>query len=268
MKEILVEEMKKIQLNILLDIDKFCEKNNIRYYLCGGSLLGAIRHKGFIPWDDDIDICMPRPDYEKFLSTYMNEYYKLFHWKRNNKCLCTFAKVYDNRTLLTENGDFGESLGVNIDVFPVDGLPKDKRKINSTIKKMKILWGLVVCATVKDISKRTKQKKLEIRLMRMIYRLFPIKHFITGIVISSAQKYSFDNSNKVATLVWGYGNKEIIHHKTASEYIKAEFEGHMLNIPRNYEEYLINIFGDYMKLPPKEERIYKHGAQAFWKTNH
>ena len=172
----------------------------------------------------------------------------------------------DSRTVLEENGSFGRQLGVSIDVFPVDGLPKDEKKIDFTVSKMKALWGLVVCATVKDISKRSTVRKIEITLMRWFYRLFPLQSYFTGLTIREAQKIPFDNSEKVATLVWGYGKREVISRTTATEYIKADFESYRFNIPRDYEDYLIHIYGDYWELPPESERVYKHHAEASWKT--
>ena len=131
---------------------------------------------------------------------------------------------------------------------------------------MKALWGLVVCATVKDISKRSTVRKIEITLMRWFYRLFPLQSYFTGLTIREAQKIPFDNSEKVATLVWGYGKREVISRTTATEYIKADFESYRFNIPRDYEDYLIHIYGDYWELPPESERVYKHHAEASWKT--
>ncbi len=267
MRSIDGEIIKKIELEILLNVTSFCEKNNLGYYLCYGTLLGAVRHNGFIPWDDDIDISMPRSDYEKFLSIYSDENYELFHWKRSNKCLCTFAKVFDNRTVLIENGDYGELYGVNIDIFPDDGVPDTKRKIKKHVSKMKFLWGLVVCGTIKDISLRKPTKKLAIWLGRAFFKVIPIKHYITGRVIENAKKYQYDTSEYAGHLVWGYGEREIVRRSWISEYTKVEFEGYSLNAPKHYDEYLTQIYGDYMTPPPMEKRQYNHGLKAYWKDD-
>ena len=260
-----MDEMKRLQLDILADVADFCDKNGIRYFLSGGTMLGAVRHKGFIPWDDDIDIQMPRPDYNRFIQEYVHPYYEVCCWDKDKSFLCTYTKVSDSRTIINENSNFGREIGVNIDIFPVDGLPKGEKEIERTVSKMKALWGFVVCATVRDISQRTLIKKTEITLMRAFYKIFPLQSLFTGIAIKNAQKYPFDNSDKVATLVWGYGKREVISHSTASEYIQTEFESYRFNIPRNYEDYLSHIYGDYMKLPPESERVYKHEFEAYWK---
>ena len=265
MQAITIEEQKRIELDVLLSVDEFCRKNNIKYYLCGGTLIGAVRHNGFIPWDDDIDIAMPRPDYEKFISTYKHEYYRVFAWRKDNKVLCTYAKVYNDKTLLYENSDFGETLGVNIDVFPIDGLPRGKHNAERHVKRMKRLWGLVVCATVKDISKRTIIRKIEIITMRLLFTIFRNKHFIVGYAIQQAKKIPFNESDYVAGVLWGYGVKEIMHRRVTEELEEHYFEGHSLYIPKYYDEYLKSLYGDYMKLPPEIERIYKHGTMAYWK---
>ena len=102
MNEIDVNEIKQRQIKILLSVHEYCTKNGLRYYLCGGSLLGAIRHKGYIPWDDDIDICMPRPDYEKFIREYSSDKYEVLTWKSNNNYIGLYTKVSDSETLLEE----------------------------------------------------------------------------------------------------------------------------------------------------------------------
>lgn len=265
MKTIDISEMKAIQLSILTDVDRFCRENKLKYYLSGGTMLGAVRHKGFIPWDDDIDIQMPRPDYNRFIQEYEHDHYAARSWDKDPNFLCTYCKVEDTRTQLHENGNFGRELGVNIDVFPVDGLPEDDVRINRLIKKMKILWGFVVCATVIDIKNRRPIKKLEITLMRAFYKVFHLKSYFVGRAIKMAQTYPFNNSSKVATLVWGYGIREVINTRTAVDYFETEFEGHKFYIPKDYDDYLTHIYGNYMELPPIEERVYKHHSTANWK---
>ena len=265
MKTIEVDEMKRIQLLILIDVANFCEENGIRYFLAAGTMLGAVRHHGFIPWDDDIDISLPRPDYNRLINEYKNRRYVLHCWDNERDFLCPYTKIEDPETVLIDNLDFGKSIGVNIDVFPVDGLPNGRVNIDKTVLLMKSLWGLVVCSTVKDISRRSRIKKFEIRLMRKIYKLTRSQSFVTGLTVKTAQRCPFDQSDKVAVLVWGYGKKEVVPRCAASEYIKVKFEGHTFNISKFYDVYLNSIYGDYMQLPPENERINKHHFVAYWK---
>lgn len=124
-KEIMLEELREIQLQMMDKIHEFCESHNIRYSLGGGTLLGAVRHKGYIPWDDDIDIMLPRPDYDRFIREFEGAYKDLNiqHLGNDDTCCIPFAKVYDNRTVLIEKH---QRSGVYIDVFPVDGLPEEQ----------------------------------------------------------------------------------------------------------------------------------------------
>lgn len=265
MKEITVDEMKEIQLKILIDIADFCEKNNLRYFLCGGTLLGAVRHKGFIPWDDDIDISMPRPDYERLLQTYSHPDYTLFHWQKGGKYLGTFTKAADRRTIIDEKGDFGEEIGVNIDIFPIDGLPGPDKKNRAMIRKFRFLYRIVCSTMAEDLSNRTFFKKIAISAVKGLDHIFPIRNAFTKMVVKGAQKYPFDTAEKVAAVVWGYGEREIVDRDVYSHYIKLDFEGYQFNVPQKYDTYLKMLYGDYMALPPKEQQVYKHGATAYWK---
>jgi len=264
MKEITIDEAKKLQLEILKKVSAFCDENNIRYFIYYGTYLGAIRHGGFIPWDDDIDICMPRPDYDRFMDIFKAPDLAVFTWRKDNKILVPFSKVYDTRTELHENGDFGEKYGVNIDIFPVDGLPSGEGKLKNRVKYMKFCWGMQVGATIDDYSKRRKSKQIQIKLMKAFYAIFHCKHYLAGRTIVHAKKYDFDKSDKVAVLVWGYGMREVNNKSDILPLRKIKFEDGEFWAPHN-DMPLKNAFGDYMQLPPEDQRKYKHLPKMNWK---
>jgi lipopolysaccharide cholinephosphotransferase len=138
MQQMTFNEMRTVQFNILCAVDKFCNENNLRYTLLGGTLLGAVRHQGFIPWDDDIDIAMPRPDYEKFVRTFnkTESFLVCESWINKKYWYFGFAKIGDKRTLL-EQRDCKIKLFVNIDLFPVDGFYDD---IDIIKNHMIVVW--------------------------------------------------------------------------------------------------------------------------------
>jgi len=140
MKSIELNEQKQILVDILQNVHDFCKKNQINYSLAGGSLIGAIRHKGFIPWDDDIDILLHRDEYERFLQMYVDPsgIYQLHSMKNDPQYCYPFAKVEDTRTIINENVS-GPKMGISIDVFPVDDLFDDRDKCLSYIKKSSLL---------------------------------------------------------------------------------------------------------------------------------
>ena len=264
MKEIPIEEAKRMQLDILKSVAKFCDDNSIRYFIYYGTYLGAVRHKGFIPWDDDIDICMPRSDYNRFLESFHHDYYKTWYWTRENKSMCPFAKVIDTRTELHENGDWGEPLGVNIDIFPMDGLPNDEKQRKKWVDHMRFCWGFQVAASVGDYSRRPFAHRVEIRILKAFYKIIPIQHRLASRTIRDAMKYDFDNSEYVGVVVWGYGQREVVHKSSILPLRKIKFEDDEFWAPRT-DESLTTAYGDYMQLPPKEKQTYRHLPKINWK---
>ena len=144
-RKVTLEEMRDLQLAMMDKIHEFCVERGIRYSLGGGTLLGAVRHKGYIPWDDDIDIMLPRPDYERFLKEFDGVYpnFKVLHLNNDRTYPYLFAKVYDSRTLLVE---CRATMGVYIDVFPIDGLPL-KAELPKYMRTLDFLCHLILRTT-------------------------------------------------------------------------------------------------------------------------
>jgi lipopolysaccharide cholinephosphotransferase len=265
-KSISISEMREIQMDILKRVDELCQAHHLRYCLCGGTLLGAIRHKGYIPWDDDIDISMPRSDYMKFIELapgFFGLNYTVSSPYNNDSHVYTFTKVYDNRTVLVEPGY--PPTGVYIDIFPMDGLPDEIGKSNRIFTKIKILNTLLNAA----IQSRSITNTPWITFIKSIFHVFckPIgtKRFLR-LIDKIASQYDFETSNFVAvSVVSCYGKRERCHKQAFSSFVKASFENVNFNIPIGYDEYLSNLYDDYMKLPPDEKRVTHHTYKVYWK---
>ena len=258
LKELTKEECKKISLDILIDVAKFCDENDITYFLSVGTLLGAIRHKGYIPWDDDIDIMMPRKDYNKFLNTYKHEYYKVC---KPEVGMFYYGKVYDSRTVKYEsNLDYKKykPLGVDIDIFPLDGIVNDKKIIDKLYKKecrLETLWRL----SNQPIFYRKNPLKA---INRIVPRIIGTKNLVK-MIEKNAQTYDYDNSDYVVRMRRSPNGFTGALPKSVYEKDYAEFEGHKFCIPKGYDEWLTSFFGDYMTLPPKEKQVYLHNNKCY-----
>ena len=251
-------------LDILKDVADFCDENNIRYYLSSGTLIGAIRHKGFIPWDDDVDIDIPRPDYDRFIDLYQ---------KKGKYSICTpldknsiyfYVKVYDNRTLKYESGinySKYKPLGVDIDVFPIDGQPDEKHfetfKMQTNFRNK--IFSYFVSAN-SDLKGKNIKSMLKIFVCRIVG-----KNYFCKLYINSAMQYSFENSSLVG-FISPYSRYSNRHRKEVyQDRVKVQFEDGLFWAPIGYDEYLRNIYGNYMQLPPIEQQQTHHTNNIFWK---
>ena len=246
-----VETCRKISLDIIVDVARFCKKNNIRYYLSVGTLLGAIRHKGYIPWDDDIDIMMPRPDYKRFLETYNHPDYKVY---KPSEGRFYYAKVYDTHTKKFESDvDYNKykPIGVDIDVFPLDGMVNDSEIIDKLYKKECFLEQLLRLSNQPIFNRKNPIKAIN----RIIPRMIGSKNLVK-MIEKNAQTYDYDTSDYVVRMRWSpYGFTGALPKKVY-EPSTAEFEGHAFVIPKDYDTWLKSFFGDdYMVIPPKEKQI-------------
>lgn len=267
MKKMSLEEIKVVQLNILKEVSSFCEKNNINYFLAGGTLLGAIRHKGYIPWDDDIDLLMPRPDYDLFLKLFNkdnNKNIKVLSNEIDSSFPYTFAKVIDCNTYLKENTLLNYPLGINIDIFPIDGFPNDLKKSKRFIRKVGLLKNIYTVKIIKKRKDRNIVKKIILNVAKMFAKPFNILALVKKIILLS-KTYKYEECKFVGCLVWGYGIKERVPKFVFENAIDVEFEHSLYKAPVGYDIYLKSLYGDYMKLPPEEKRKTHHSYIAYWK---
>ncbi len=267
-KTITLKDMKKIELEILKYIKDVCSENNLNYYLCGGTLLGAIRHNGFIPWDDDIDIFLPREDYMKLLSILRENphyKYKMMSFYDNEDYYYTYAKIVNRETCMIEKGlPAINGLGVYVDVFPLDGLPNGQAKRKHHCKKILFYRRMLYRSYSKSPKCSGVLKSLLNCPFWLISRLVGYKKLIK-LVDSTAMKYKTNDSEFIACSVAGYGFKEIIPAKVINKTITVNFENEKFQAPAGYNVYLKSLYGDYMELPPKEKRISRHSYKAYWK---
>ena len=261
MKNITIKESKEIQLAILDAIDLFCKSNKLRYSLAYGTLIGAVRHQGFIPWDDDIDIMMPRPDYDKFLKLFKHEYLKTQYYGNDNTCPMCFAKVIDDRTLVIQPKNLFRS-GIWVDVFPIDGYPNDDGGIyfNKISKK------------VYALTKNRSLTKGEWRVSRNVLE-YLVKHLLDPRSRSSVIRdyedliysYDFEKSEYAGCSCCRDTYKEIMPAMVFKEYISLPFEGKEYSCVKYYDLFLKNMYGDYMILPPVDQQIGHHDYKMYWK---
>lgn len=263
MEKISLEELKHTQICILEDVARFCESHGICYFLAYGTLIGAIRHKGFIPWDDDIDLIMPRPDYEKFISSYSSKFYRTISPLVGGGYPFPYAKVEDIRTLLDEHQDNRYPMGINVDVFAIDGLPEDEKISAAHCRKIQYMRKLLQIKQIKLSRKRTLLKNIPHFIGKMLLSAIPVRVFVNKIC-KEATRYSFADCDYVADLNFG-GPERRVPKSVFEESVIVEFEGKNYHAPVGYDVWLRKIFGDYMVLPPKENQMTGHTFTAYRK---
>ena len=274
-------EMKRLELDILRDVATFCEERRLRYYLAGGTLLGAIRHKGFIPWDDDIDIIMPRPDYMELLRNFnkRDSHYKVHSIFNDKDWDSTFAAIEDSRTIrVLPSYDVKVHIGLSIDVFPTDGAPKNYvlRKmfwyIQNVITRIAILSVQKFKVSRHYIDKETKGTNIKTVLRTAVkFVAIPFARVLgifnlNMLVNKLAMQFDVDDSDYIGVSVFPhYGYSECVKAVGFLPIEKRVFEGELFNTPKDYDEYLSNLYGDYMKLPPVDKQVGHHDYEIYWK---
>lgn len=268
--ELQIEDIKSTSLEVLKQIHEICVNESIKYSLAYGTLLGACRHKGFIPWDDDIDIVMLREDYDRF-SEYCSCHDTPFSFKSvttDDKYHYLFAKACNKKTIVEElYGNRNDcDLGVYVDIFPIDFIGDTEEVAIKELSKTKLLRSLLVAYNWKTYF-RSNTSRWYVEPFRFLF--FIISRFIN---INNVEKkilkhYSNNTKTKyVANSVDNtYGNREIFLLDLFNDYTLIEFENFKFYSISNYDEYLRKLYGNYMELPPIEKRVTHHTFLAKWK---
>jgi lipopolysaccharide cholinephosphotransferase len=269
MKEISLTNLKNIQLSILKEVIDFCNRNNITYYAAYGTLLGAVRHKGYIPWDDDIDIMMPRPDYTKFVNSFHSEdnLLKVATCFNYTNFPLLFAKVFDTRTKVVEALDIEFEMGVFIDVFPIDGLPSDIKLSNKHFNFLKLYHKFLALKWVPKYKKTRKMyKNIPIYLLKYIVTSFVSYRFIQKRINKLVLKFDYSKCEYVAcTATCIYGKRERFNKSYLADSVLLDFENIKVKCSIEFDKCLTNLYGDYMTPPPANKQFSHHSFKAYWK---
>lgn len=256
-----LRDVQLIQLEMLREVKGICQKNDIEFFLVAGTLLGAVRHSGFIPWDDDLDIGMTKDNYIKFLKIapdYLKNDFFLQNYETDNNFGAIFSKIRKKNTLYTEKNasNSGAKDGIFIDIFCFSDTPEKQNLFEKQmyiykrlllLKQGYIFWDKfnfkknVLYKSLEIISKLISKKKLISRIEKIIF---------------------FENINSTKCVNYGGAynfDKEIMKKSSAENIIYLKFENEQMPVPSDYQSILENIYGDFMKYPPMEERNNRHG---------
>lgn len=267
MEEINLKNLQLLQLDLLKKIKNICNDNHLTYYLFFGSLLGCVRHKGFIPWDDDIDIVMPRDDYEKLID-YCLEHdkelkpYGIVHYRNRKKYSIVIAKFENNDYEVIDINGKKCAYGVNIDIYPLDGVGNDMKDIIKATNKMNSL------RKISDTVNNKKKKKDNILVSKirkcMHFFAYLFIDYVVLYVDKRAKRKKIEDCKYIGIPCWqtdigSYFDKNLLGE------CYGVFEGEEYPIPEGYDVILKQIYGDYMKLPDESQRKLRHVERVYKK---
>lgn len=272
-KPMTLDEQKKVMLNILKEFASFCDRSNLSYYLDAGTLIGAVRHKGYIPWDDDIDVNMPQKDYDRFIElTKKNNGYLSDHLlvEYPEDTVYTFLKISDERTILVEFPDTNPmEVGVYMDIFPKYGV-KDKswksKLLCKISEKLALLhWFNKYSVNAWQRPGNSSIKKIIVKIAKALtWNDAWATKLQNKMMHRYAKNHPLEECSYVTTLTYGEFHK-MAPKECFDGYQMLDFEGCQFKGPKDYDTYLHCLYkGDYMQLPPEDKREV-HITEVYWK---
>lgn len=265
-----LRKVQLIQLSIATEIKRICDKNDIDYFLDSGTLLGAVRHKGFIPWDDDMDIGMTRENYNRFIEaakTDLGDEFFLQTWETDKYYPMPFAKVRKNGTLFVEE-NFDKAKfhqGIYVDVFPYDNFPMDKKRQKKLWRRKNYLSAMLLmkCKAIKFKSNSNTFVKVILKiLMFSVIKFLTVFYSKKRLIVKyekNIKKYSEEKSDLVyeQTQCYTFGYW-VMDKEYLDGTISLPFEDTEFKVLKNYDKYLTHIYGDYLTPPPEKSRMLGH----------
>ena len=276
MKQMTLREVQLVSLDVMQEFHNFCVKNNIRYSLSGGSLLGAIRHNGFIPWDDDMDVQMPRNDFDKFITQYTSATgdFKLYcrELPQQVKQLgFPYARLCDMKRTFVDTANIPwnrEKTGIWIDILPCDGMPSDEVEAKKHLRVNNILqefayWYALKFVPWSQVRAATSLKKKMKFILKKIFSYFNCDNFF-NLYCKYRKKYDYDQSDYFFATCH-YNMKEWQPKKYMENFILHKFEDREFYIMTGYDSNLRSLYGDYMKEPPASNRAHHSFNINYWR---
>lgn len=273
-RELTIKETQEISLEILRIITNICEEQRFRYSLVYGTLIGAVRHSGYIPWDDDVDIMMPRPDYDEllvYIKKHIQEYpnLKIFNREECSEYPYMITRISDDRYEIDVTNEKQFGMGVFIDIYPYDGLGNTKDEALRYGLKGDRLSSLCYQATREKfaIENTTSTFRRIIKFPVYLYAKFRGKDYFQNKLEKLARVKDYDKSEYVGCVTWlSGGEKDIFPREWFDEYIMMKFDKYEFRVPKEYDNVLRHVYGDYMRLPPEKDRIGHHFYKVYKKS--
>lgn len=267
-----LQHLQKVLLKILKEFDGICRENELDYFMSGGTAIGTVRHQGFIPWDDDIDVFMPRRDYDRFLElaqTELGEEFEILTPDTDPRYACNVTHLMLKGTSFIPHFcmDMGCHIGMYIDIFPMDNMPDDRKKRDAQLRQSWFLSKLLfLCGTGNpDIPLPPVQKWVASTICRTVHAMLVLLHIRPRMVYHLLEKVCTRYNDTDTKYMVALYDLEAYHAYISKEemypLIEMPFEGMMAKMPAGYDKWLRRTYGDYMQLPPEEKRV-NHCAEV------